>query len=420
MKKTDILIIGGGAAGLMAACAAAKAIYNGGVVTVLEGNPKLGRKLLATGNGRCNLTNINVSAEHYHGDVKLLEPLLNVYSVDKVLSVFRDMGLVTRSDAEGRVYPNNLQAAAVLSVLKTYAEEQGVRFVTGSTVSELKKAKGVFHAVCSDGEVYEAAKCILACGGAASPRHSCCVNGYDLAKSMGHSVSVLYPVLTQLTCSNKKIKTVSGTRCAVNASLLADGKPVYKESGEVQFTDTGLSGICVFGLSVYASAFFATGKINGEAAKALSVALDCLPEWSFAEISEYLREVCSRFPMRTAGDLLTGLLNMKLGTAMVQEAGIDLNTPLRKVSAAQQKKLASVIKGWKFDISGTKGWNDAQVTAGGVPLQEADPLTMESRKAKGLYLAGEMLNIHGDCGGYNLHFAWATGHTAGLHAAQKK
>ena len=419
MNKTDILIIGGGAAGLMAACAAAKTIRKAGAVTVLEGNAKPGRKLLATGNGRCNLTNTNVSAEHYHGDVKQLEALLDAYPVDKVLSVFRELGLVTKTDAEGRVYPHNLQAAAVLSVLRTYAEENGVRFVTDSTVSSVKKNKGVFQVRCSNEEVYEAGKCILACGGAASPRHSCCVNGYDLAKSMGHSVSVLYPVLTQLTCANKKIKAVSGIRCAVNAVLMADGKPVYNESGEVQFTDAGLSGICIFGLSVYASEFFATGRINGVPAKALTVSLDCLPEWSFAEISEYIREVCSRFPNRTAGDMLTGLLNMKLSAAMVQEAGIDLKMPLSKVTAAQMKKLSSQIKAWKFDISGTKGWNDAQVTAGGIPLKEIDPLTMESVKTKGLYLAGEMLNIHGDCGGYNLHFAWATGHTAGKAAAGK-
>ena len=420
MRKTDIVIIGGGAAGLMAACAAAQALKKKGAVVVVEGNQKLGRKLLATGNGRCNLTNMNVAPEHYHGDVYALNRLLDTYSPEYVRGLFREMGLVTRSDDEGRVYPNNLQAAAVLSALKSCAEENGADCVIGSAAISVLKTKRGFLVKCENGEEIEAVRCILALGGAASPKHSCSSDGYTFAKDLGHSVTVLYPALTQLICKGKVFKSLSGMRCGVNASLLADGKPVYTESGEVLFSDVGLSGICIFGLSVYAGEFFAAGTVEGKPHKTLGVSLDCLPEWSFSEIASYLNEVKTHFPNRMAGDLLSGLLNMKIGYAMVQAAGIDVNVSAKFVGTAQLQKLASLVKAWKFEVTATKGWNDAQVTAGGVPLCEVNSATFESKKTRGLYLAGEMLNVHGDCGGYNLHFAWATGHAAGKAAAAQK
>lgn len=417
MQKTEIVIIGGGAAGLMAACAAAQKLKKRDAVVVVEGNPKLGRKLLATGNGRCNLTNLHMSPAHYHGDVSTITPLLALYTPQAVLAVFRDMGLVTKADSEGRVYPHNLQAAAVLAVLRGWAEENGVACVIGSAAISVLKTKRGFLVKCADGEEIEAKRCILACGGAAFPKHSCSADGYTFAKELGHTVTPLYPTLTQLVCKGK-FKPLSGTRCTVRAGLLADGKEVYVENGEVLFSDTGLSGICIFGLSVYAAEFFATGKIGGKTYKTLSAVLDCLPDWSFTEITDYLNEIRLHFPNRMAGDLLMGLLNMKIGYALVQAAGIDPARGAKFVTAGQIQKLAALIKSWRFEVTGTKSWNEAQVTAGGVPLVELDAETMASKKNGGLYLAGEMLNIHGDCGGYNLHFAWATGLAAGKAAAQ--
>ena len=361
---------------------------------------------------------MNVSSAHYHGDVNAIEPLLETYSPEFVRGLFREMGLVTKADEEGRVYPYNLQAAAVLSTLRSCAEENGADCVIGSAaISVLKSKRGVL-VKCEDGEEIEAAKCILACGGAASPKHSCSADGYTFAKDLGHSVTPLYPALTQLVCKGKLMKSLSGMRCAVNAALLADGKPVYEEGGEVLFSDVGLSGICIFGLSVYAAEFFNMGTVKGKPHKTLGVSLDCLPDWSFTEITAYLNEVHMHFPNRMAGDLLSGLLNMKIGYAMVQAAGIDVNVSAKFITAAQLQKLASIVKAWRFEVTGTKSWNDAQITAGGVPLREVNAVTFESKKARGLYLAGEMLNIHGDCGGYNLHFAWSTGHAAGKSAAE--
>ncbi|WP_419486539.1 NAD(P)/FAD-dependent oxidoreductase [Hominenteromicrobium sp.] len=373
METKDIIIIGGGAAGLMASCAAAHVLKKRGSVLVLEGNAKLGRKLLATGNGRCNLTNLNVSPAHYHGDVTAIQDLLHEYTPEAICAVFREMGLVTKADSEGRVYPQNQQAAAVLSALRWDAEKYGVSFSEEHTVSKIEKVKNGFTLICTDG--------------------------------------------TQLF--TKQWKTLSGTRAPANAVLLADGKPVYKESGEVQFTDTGISGICVFGLSVYAGEFFALGTIRNKKYASLAVQLDLLPDMAYQDVLDYLLEMTKLYPARAAGDLLSGLLNMRLGYMLVGAAGIAQSEPAVKIKAPQLKKLASLLKGWRLDITGTKDFSAAQVTAGGVPLTELDPHTMASKQAPGLYLAGEMLNIHGDCGGYNLHFAWASGITAGKSAAYR-
>ena len=397
METKDIIIIGGGAAGLMASCAAAHVLKKRGSVLVLEGNAKLGRKLLATGNGRCNLTNLNVSPAHYHGDVTAIQDLLHEYTPEAICAVFREMGLVTKSDSEGRVYPQNQQAAAVLSALRWDAEKYGVSFSEEHTVSKIEKVKNGFTLICTDGTQLFTKQCILTCGGAASPRHSC-GEGYTLAKQLGHTVTKLYPSLTQLTVRAKQWKTLSGTRALANAVLLADGKP---------------------GLSVYAGEFFALGTIRNKKYASLAVQLDLLPDMAYQDVLDYLLEMTKLYPARAAGDLLSGLLNMRLGYMLVGVAGIAQSEPAVKIKAPQLKKLASLLKGWRLDITGTKDFSAAQVTAGGVPLTELDPHTMASKKAPGLYLAGEMLNIHGDCGGYNLHFAWASGITAGKSAAYR-
>lgn len=419
MQKCKIVIIGGGAAGLMAACAAARILKKSGAVLTVEGNEKLGRKLLATGNGRCNLTNMHVSPAHYHGDAAAAEPLLQKYTADAVRAVFREMGLVTRADSEGRVYPNNMQAAAVLSALRGCAEENGVSCITGDSAISVLKTKRGFLVKCASGEEIEAAACILAMGGAASPRHSAERDSYLFARALGHTTTKLYPVLTQLVTEGKTAKAISGMRLAASATLTADGEAVYSENGEVLFTDTGLSGICIFGLSVYAGEFYATGKIGGKQYGRLSVSLDCLPDWSFTDICNYLSEIRAAYPNRMAGDLLSGVLNLRVGFQLVKAAGLDTALSAKLLSAGDLSKLAATVKAWRFKLTGTKDFADAQVTAGGVPLMEIDVETMASRRAEGLYLAGEMLNVHGDCGGFNLHFAWATGHLAGTSAAER-
>ena len=370
MERWEIAIIGAGAAGLMAAQAAAKAQRAQGrpvSVVVLEGNPKPGKKLLATGNGRCNLTNLDAGPAHYHGDVALAAPLLEACPPSRVLEEFQAMGLLCRADSEGRVYPRNLQAAAC-------------------------------------------ARCVLACGGKASPKHSWEGGGYALAQALGHRVTELRPALTALKSPKKCLRSLKGMRVRAKASLLAAGKPLYQESGEVLFGEGSLSGICVFNLSAHLP----------EHVTGAEVSLDLLEDLPYRDALAYVESQAKAHPSRQAWELFAGALNLRVGEELLKELSVPKEACFQDLSRQQLRKAASLAKDWRFLVTGTGGWEGAQVTAGGVPLGEVDTATLESKKCPGLYLAGELLHLHGDCGGYNLHWAWATGLAAGQSAGGRK
>lgn len=399
MKRFKTAIVGAGAAGLMAACRL------GAGTVLLDGNQKPGKKLLATGNGRCNLTNLNISPEHYHGDTSAAE-LLTRYPAGKIMAEFEKLGLLCRSDSEGRVYPNSLQAAAVLQLLRGACERAGVACELDFEVKRISRRNGGFLLTAADGRELFAERCILACGGNASPKHSR-GSGYELARSLGHSVTALSPSLAPLTSSAKSCRALKGMRCKARAALINNGKEIYSESGEVIFGDGQLSGICIFNLSA---------KMRGLSGKT-EVSLDLAEDVSVDRLVKYLRGVQRLCPQMPASELFSGVINLRVGQELVKIAGIDRNRSCASLTAEEIEKAAAVCKSWRFSITGTGDWNSAQVTAGGVPLSEIDIRTMESEKCAGLYLVGELLNVDGDCGGYNLHWAWATALAAA--AAQK-
>lgn len=404
MRIFDVAIIGGGAAGLMAAV---KASQNKDVV-IIEGNKKLGKKLLATGNGRCNLTNNNMSREHYHGDSKLIEPLLLRYGTDEILKEFRSMGLLTTADSEGRVYPQNLQAAAVLKALSDTCSERGVECFTEFTVFSAVKSGESFIIKAEDAREIRAKKLILATGGLASPNHSCEGQGMSIVKQLGHSLTKMHPALAGLCTSDKFIKPLSGMRSRARVALTGNGKLIAAREGEIIFSDKAVSGICIFDLSIPAAEF-----LEQDSKGDLSLEIDLCPHMRQEEIKEFLLETCSNRPSMVAGDMLMGVINMKIGLELVRSCGIDTMAPISSVKDKDLTALCRRVKALKIKVDGVKGFKDAQITAGGVPLNEVETLTMESKKCKGLYLVGELLNIHGDCGGYNLHWAWLTGLAAG-------
>lgn len=415
--KTRLVIIGGGASGLMAACAAARVLKEPGAVVVLEGSEKPGRKLLATGNGRCNLTNMRgMSAVSFFGDAELTAPLLAAYPPERIRSLFREMGLLTVSDSEGRVYPQTMQAASVLAVLLRTAERYGAVIRCGVKVVSVEKSQQGFRLTLENGGTVDTAQCILALGGAASPRLSCGADGYGLAKALGHSVTDLLPALTGLLCetSRKVLRPLAGVRCAAGVALKVDGKTAAEspeeEKSEVIFSETGIAGISVFDLSVFAAKAL-THK------KGVVLALDLWRGISFDDVVRYLHEMRDAYPASPCGELLLGVLHKKLSWALARTAGLDPNGASETLTGHQLKRLASLVKNWEFPVTNVRNWDNAQVTAGGVPLAEVDALTFVSKKTSGLYLTGELLNIHGRCGGYNLHFAWSTGHAAGTAAA---
>lgn len=397
MQVYKTAVVGAGAAGLMAARAAAAA----GGAALLEGNGKPARKLLATGNGRCNLTNLDISPTHYHGDTGLAEDFLNRWPAWRILEEFRGLGLLTRSDSEGRAYPNSQQAAAVASCLLAACEEAGVRMECGFRVVKISRERKGFLLTAGDGREVRAEHCILCCGGQASPKHST-GSGYGLARQLGHSVRPLSPSLVGLAVPGKLTRPLKGMRCKARASLCLDGREVCGESGEVIFGDGSASGICVMNLSARLREL-----PKGEPV----LRLDLLEAMELDELTAYLEAVCRAHPARPARELLGGALNLRVGQELTKSLGLD--GPLSRLGRAQLERTARLVKGFRMPVGGPLGWEQAQVTAGGVPLKEVDLRTMESRVCPGLYLCGELLDLDGDCGGYNLHWAWATGITAG-------
>lgn len=417
MVDYDIAIIGGGASGLMAAVSAAGEYAfqkRVGTIVILEGNSKLGKKLLATGNGRCNLSNSDLDIKHYHGDAPLAAGLFQTFGTDAVKKEFASMGLMTWEDAEGRVYPYNRQAAAVVKILENRAEELGVSLELGFNAFSVIKSGSIFVIKSADGREIKAKKCIIATGGLASPKHSCGSDGYKVAKSLGHAVVPTHPCLVQLTSRDKFIKNLAGVRARSKVKLLGGSEIIAEEEGELLFADKAISGICVFQLSVYASEYFFTGGIYGKNYAGLSIEVDFAPEYTEEALFEFLKK--HRNNKGNAGDFLCGVLNMKIGREIMRACKVDFLS-----SALSDGDLESIVKKIKstcISVDGIKGYEDAQITAGGIPLSEIDSRTFESRKVKGLYMCGEILNLHGDCGGYNLHFAWASGISAGRAAAQ--
>lgn len=404
MKK-KIAVIGGGAAGLTAAISAARA---GADVTVFERLDRAAKKILATGNGRCNLTNLGADISHYHGEtVKFVSGALNRFWVQDTLNFFLEIGLVTKTEEGGKVYPYSLQASAVSDVLRMEAERLSVPVRCGFEVTDIVKNKNGFKLIFSNGKSFVCGSVILTAGGKASPNLGSNGSGYTLSKKMGHSITPLFPSLVQVKTDNTYTKALQGLKIIARACF-CENNTVKKEAfGEVLFTDYGLSGPPIFDLSRLSSV-----SKNGE------IVLDIMPEYTKDEVQKLLKDRISA--SKTLENYFTGLLPKKLGQILLKSCGIaPLSQKSTVLSAKEISALTEKIKGWHFKVLGTMSWNNAQVTAGGVRTSEVNPATMESKLVKNLFLAGEVLDIDGDCGGYNLQWAWSSGYLAGLNAAKQ-
>lgn len=386
--KVDVAVIGGGASGIMAAIFAAR---GGRDVAILEKNSRIGKKLLATGNGRCNFTNINAVAEDYNSD--FVRCCMEKFSPKDTCAFFEELGLLCRVEAEGRVYPLSGQATAVLDVLRLELERLGVKILAEFDVEKIENS-GVGFSIYGSGQKVFAQKLIVSTGGMASPKSGSCGKGYELLKAVGHSVTRLVPSLVQL----KTEKSVGGVR-AYGKVTTASGK---SDTGEIQFNNYGISGIPVFGL--------AKNVKKGE-----PVFLDLLPDYTEDEVVKILKNR----PKQTMETYLIGILNKTLGQFFLKECGISpLSRMSDTLSDKEISKLAKKLKSWQFDVTGTMPWDNAQVTAGGIRLCEVCDATMESKIVKNLYITGELLDIDGPCGGYNLQWAWASGFVAGSEASK--
>lgn len=398
-KRCDLVIVGGGAAGLACACAAEGF---GGSIILLDGKPKVGKKLLVTGNGRCNLSSRNMSEEFYHGsfDVK---PLLEEFPDIRLF--FEKLGMYTVSDSAGRIYPLSNTASSVLDALRFAIEKRGnVQVLTDSPCTVIKKNRDGFYIKAGEYEINGKAA-VLACGGCAAPVHGSDGSGFELAKSLGISIAKPYPALCALLTDDTKALDGVRSRCA--ASLFRNGLLEKRELGEVQFTKNGLSGICIFNLS----ASFAEGEKN------VKVSLDLLPDYTPNDVYNMLWNACRVRKRDLAEELFNGIFNRKIALFLLKKANIHTSAPSVKLDYDDLHRLAEVSKNLEFEVRGRADFSSAQVTAGGVLGSEIDGGFM-SRKVEGLFFAGEIIDVWGDCGGYNLHFAFASGIKAGRSAAK--
>ena len=385
--------------------AALEAASRGASVSVFERQARVGRKLAVTGNGRCNLTNLHVAIEHYHGgDPNFVLPALQRYGVSETLRHFRELGLVTASQPDGRVYPLSDTAGSVVDVLRFAMEAAGVQLVTGVEVRGITKADDGFHISLAGGEA-KADRVIVACGGAAGGRFGGTDAGYRLLKGMGHRCTELACSLVQLRSDNVSCRSLKGVRADAALRLYEDEVCLGESSGEVQFTDYGLSGPAVFELSRPAAE--KPGRV---------ISLDLLRAVEESELAELLLRRAACTPQLTLGDAFIGTVQNRIGRVLVSAAGLRPSSPITELDEAAARTLAHLAKHFDFRITGDMGMDNAQVTAGGAAVSEFDPNTMESRLCPGLYACGEVLDVDGDCGGYNLQWAWSSGRLAGAAA----
>ena len=399
-----IAVVGAGASGLMAAVAAARTRPHS--VLLLEKEARVGRKLLATGNGRCNLLNRTVQEARYHGSgVRAAMALLADTPPDRLLSLFEDLGLCWREEAEGRVYPYSGQAGAVLDVLRAACDRAGVSTRCGAEVVHVTREKGRFVLDTAQGESFGAQRVILAAGGKAAPSLGANGGAYRLARALGHSVTPLFPALAPLKLPAESVRGLKGVRAHCTLTLFDEEKPLRIERGEALFTEYGVSGVAAMQLARLAGRALSAGR-----QAALSVSL---MDESKAKTQADRR--AALFEGEAMETFFTGLLHKRIGLCLLRQAGI---APTDPVSPALARRVLPLLSDWRLPVLGVLPFEHAQVTAGGVPLQEVDGRTLESNLVPGLYLCGETLDVDGDCGGYNLMWAWASGLVAGTAAAK--
>lgn len=400
MEKKRVCIVGGGAAGMMAAIIAAR---EGAAVTVLEHNEKTGKKILATGNGRCNLTNLYQAASCYHSQERNLAwEVLEQFDVQETIRFFSELGIYTKNK-NGGLYPSSMQASSVQELLEMEARYRKVKIKCREHVTEIQvlqaAAKPVFQ-VKTETWSYEADAVILACGSKASAIEGADGSGYTLAKSLGLKVIKPLPALVPLKGKGTYFTKWAGTRVEGKVILKAGAQILDRAEGELQLTDYGISGIPVFQLSSQTARLLDSGV-------PVSVELDFLPDFDEKGLEEFLKRRENACPYKTQRELLTGLLPKKLADVLSE-------------GKTDRKTLVQRIKRFAVEIKGTKAFDMAQVCSGGVSLTEINPKTMECRKIPGIYLAGELLDTDGICGGYNLQWAWSSGACAGYAASKRK
>lgn len=401
----DIIVIGGGASGLVAAIYASK---QGRKVTIIEKNKVCGKKILITGNGKCNYWNSDQSLNHYHSNNKeLIDKIITKSNQKEILEFFDKLGVIPKIK-EGYYYPFSNQATSIQTALIKEVELQGIEIITETEVISITKENNIFK-IETDKSTYKANKVILSTGSKASPKTGSDGIGYKLAKYLGHTIIEPLPALVQLKSNASFLKEWHGIRSDVSVSQIENNKVISTQIGEIQLTDYGLSGICIFCLSGQISRGLSQNKKE-------QITINFLHPFKLETIEHFINWMNNRNKKvlnRTVSDLLDGCLNYKLINLILKLSKIDRNLSWNQLSIKQKELLGNNLTNFIVDIIGTNSFDASQTCTGGIPLTEINPNTMESKIVKNLYITGELLDIDGDCGGYNLTNAWITGYIAG-------
>lgn len=409
MNQKTLSVIGGGASGLAAAIEAArisKAEKSNISITVFERLPKIGKKILATGNGRCNIMNSSVGKNKYHGDIKMLKNIFEEYSVESNMEFFRSMGIYLAEEADGRLYPLSFQASSVLDALRFEAENLSIEIKCDTKIESIKRKNNGF--ILND-DIYTDAV-VVAGGGKSAPVQGSDGSCFDLLASLGIKIKPTFPSLTGIILK-KKNKSLKGVRAAGEIYIVENGTVISASEGELQYTDYGISGIPAMEVSREVSEHFALHR-KGK----IIMAVNSLPDFTPEEIFEYIVSRKRQNPNLLCEDLLSGVMPKKLGIAKLSSASISCTARLSTLTKNDIAVLTEVINSEIFEISGVLGFENSQVTAGGADTKLFDITTLEAKNINGLFACGEVLDIDAVCGGYNLAWAWSSGRCAGSNA----
>lgn len=406
----SVAVIGAGASGLAAAIACMRSFRSCGFragVRLFEALPRCGKKILATGNGRCNLTNLFAETTPYGGDGDFAKGVISHFTPEDTISFFGSLGLLCRAEEEGRVYPMSGQAASVLDALRLEAERLGCEIIADTKITSVEKKDKKFLL---NGEIYADAV-ILAAGGKAAPKQGSDGSGYPLAQSLGHTVTKVYPALVPLTAKGDFFRSLKGIRAQGEISMTFEGKEIGREKGEIQFTDFGVSGIAVMQLSFAASILTSKGKKP-------VIHMDFVPEKSERDLYDFIGKNSEKGV--AAENLLSGIVPKRLGQVIMKmSASKPLTCSSQELTKGEISNAAGLLKNFTVEITGTRGFDSAQVCTGGLRCGEFDGKTMMSRITDNFFAAGEVLDVDGICGGFNLQWAWASGVIAGKSAAER-
>lgn len=400
----DVIIIGAGASGLMAAAAAAS---KGARVALLEHKDDIGKKILATGNGRCNFTNTDMSVNKFHGSKALIKNGLSQFNYADTIRFFKELGIPAYDNA-GYIYPNSRQAASVVAAFRMELMRLHVDVKTGINITDIKPADDrTGYCIQTDKGSFKSKRLIIACGLTASPKLGSDGSLFRQIEALGHHIQKPLPALCGFSCDGLNFKKITGVRCDATVASVIDGQMTEQNTGELQLADYGISGIPVFQISSLMSRALDKGQM-------VEVIIDFLPAFSDDELNGYIKDrIITTTDNRSLNEMLNGLLNNKLLLELIHKSGVSPDKKGRLLTDDDCKSLTRSIKHTAVSVKKPRGAEFAQVCAGGIYTKEIDVRTLESKIHPGLYFCGELLDVDGICGGYNLQWAWTSGYIAG-------